>query len=332
MVSINPQLVARPRSCLTIGTMMKLERLLAIVIKLLSHQRVSAQQLANEFGVSKRTIFRDLQSISLSNIPLISTPGKLGGWEIMPEYLLDRRVLSIDDLANLISALNSVDRGVSHPSVKRTLDKMKSLVPPSKKRDVQEKMQYVIIDSLSWGMRQAEQQKLDVLLTAIYDRVLISFTYHNLKKERSKRTIEPMTLLQKGASWYVFGYCLDKDDCRLFRLSRIQKLKRLNTPFTRREIDMNPYRTCPSSADKGSKPTTFTLRFHRDESAFIGDFFGLDNVTYQGKYGTLTVRLPENDWLYGALLSFGDAIQIQSPKRLADLIKQKAQNIIKLYT
>ncbi len=105
----------------------------------------------------------------------------------MPDYLLDRRVLSLDDIANILSALSSVERGISHPSVKQTLDKMSSLIPQSKNKDIAQKMNHVVIDSQPWGMGKSLQNKLTDIQTAIYDSVLITFTYHNLKKEQLAR-------------------------------------------------------------------------------------------------------------------------------------------------
>ncbi|MCP4051141.1 MAG: YafY family transcriptional regulator [bacterium] len=308
---------------------MRLDRLLSIVIKLLSHKRLTTKQLALEFGVSIRTIFRDLQTISLSNIPIVSIQGKQGGWEIMPDYLLDRRVLSLDDIANILSALSSVERGISHPSVKQTLDKMSSLIPQSKNKDIAQKMNHVVIDSQPWGMGKSLQNKLTDIQTAIYDSVLITFTYHNLKKEQLARIVEPMTLLLKGANWYLFGYCQNKKDFRLFRLSRIQKLKISDQSFSRREKSINDYREKAKNPDKSVK---LTLQFHKEASTFISDMFGLEHAEYTGEYGMLQVQLPENEWLYGLLLSFGSSIQICKPKRIADLIKNRAQNIVKLYS
>jgi predicted DNA-binding transcriptional regulator YafY len=308
---------------------MRLDRLLAIVIKLLSHKRLTTTQLAQEFGVSTRTIFRDLQTISLSNIPLLSVQGKQGGWEIMPDFLLDRRVLTVDDIAIMLSAISGVERGISHPALKSTLDKMESLIPPSKKTDIYKKKNHIIIDSLPWDMSKSQQKSLDKLHQAIYDERVISFSYHNLKREKTKRTVEPMTLLLKGSSWYLFGYCLKKNDYRLFRLSRLSDLEIKKETFIRRKREVQSLK---DDSNRPQKTVKLTLQFKLDAGPAIGDMFNLEKAKYTTDHGTITVAVPEDEWVYSFLLGLGDVIKILAPKRIADIIYTRAKNISKLYS
>jgi len=84
---------------------MKMERLLSIIIYLLNHDTVSAAKLAERFAVSKRTILRDIEQISLAGIPVKSLPGANGGYSIMDGFKLDGRLVSAEDQASIITAL-----------------------------------------------------------------------------------------------------------------------------------------------------------------------------------------------------------------------------------
>ena len=81
---------------------MKLERLMAITILLLNRKRVQAQELADRLEVSLRTIYRDLESLNLAGIPIVSYTGAEGGFEIMENFRLDRQMLSFDELIALL--------------------------------------------------------------------------------------------------------------------------------------------------------------------------------------------------------------------------------------
>ncbi|MBT6120707.1 YafY family transcriptional regulator [bacterium] len=309
---------------------MRLERLLAIVIKLLKKKRLTTRELASEFGVSKRTIHRDLQTISLSNIPLVSKQGTNGGWEIMPDYLVDSRVLSADDLSHILSSLSSVQSGFSHPSISKTLDIISSLVPPEKSNDIYKKTNHIIIDSQPWGFKKIQDSLLSTIHKSICEETLISFDYENLKSEKTTREIEPMTLLMKATSWYIFGYCLNKKNYRLFRLSRLSNIQQSKTIFTRRNKTIQDMKQETPYSIKNLTEICFT--FSEPIKRSIGDTFGLDSIIKQ-KNSTykLTINLPENDWLYNFLLGLGEHINIVSPERIQKILKEKAKKIVRKY-
>ncbi|UUZ78753.1 HTH domain-containing protein [Paenibacillus sp. P26] len=94
---------------------MKLHRLLAITMLLLSRKRMSGQELADRFEVSLRTIYRDLETISRAGIPVISYAGADGGYEIMDQYRIDRQMVTLEELHSIVIAL----RGCKHLSTIR---------------------------------------------------------------------------------------------------------------------------------------------------------------------------------------------------------------------
>lgn len=87
---------------------MKIDRLVSIIMILLNKERISAQELAVMFEVSPRTIYRDIDTINMAGIPVRATSGVGGGFEIMPEYKMDKTFFSSDDLSVLLMGLSSL--------------------------------------------------------------------------------------------------------------------------------------------------------------------------------------------------------------------------------
>ena len=87
---------------------MKIDRLVSIIMVLLDKNRIGAQELADMFEVSLRTIYRDIDAINMAGIPVRGTSGVNGGFEIMPEYKLDKKVFSAADLSAILMGLSSL--------------------------------------------------------------------------------------------------------------------------------------------------------------------------------------------------------------------------------
>jgi predicted DNA-binding transcriptional regulator YafY len=108
---------------------MKVDRLVSIIMILLEKKRVSAQKLADTFEVSPRTIYRDIDTISMAGIPIRSTSGVGGGFEIMPDYKVDKKVFSADDLSALLMGLSNLYNIVRGDELIHALAKVKSFIP-----------------------------------------------------------------------------------------------------------------------------------------------------------------------------------------------------------
>lgn len=106
---------------------MKLERLLSIIFKLLNHEIVSASSLANEFQVSSRTIYRDIEAICAAGIPVVSFQGTNGGFGIIEGYKFDKSLMDPNDILNLISVLSSLSSIFEDKDVEHTLERLKML-------------------------------------------------------------------------------------------------------------------------------------------------------------------------------------------------------------
>ena len=105
---------------------MKVDRLVGIIMVLLEKEKIGAKALSDMFEVSLRTIYRDIETINVAGIPIRSTPGLGGGFEIMEEYKVDKTVFSSSDLATILMGLSSVSTMMTGDEIVNALAKVKS--------------------------------------------------------------------------------------------------------------------------------------------------------------------------------------------------------------
>lgn len=313
---------------------MKLERLMAITIILLNRKRVQAQELADRMEVSLRTIYRDLESLSLAGIPIVSYTGTEGGYEIMDSFRLDRQLLSFDELMALFTALRGLQstQAMDDSSMDRLLEKVGALVSRTEQGRLVEREQ-MLVDFTPWRTSEAERKKVDTLNKAIHEKTLIRFAYTDGQGQETERCVEPMGLVLKGYKWYLHGYCLEREDYRIFRLSRIRDLLELEELFQRRDIEL------AALNEKWKQPQSQTrrhvgvvLHFSNTVKVAVADRFDEDEIERLPD-GSFLVRttLLDQDWMIGFLLTFRSELRILEPAHLAAAVRKAALDIAGLY-
>ncbi|MCU6711378.1 YafY family transcriptional regulator [Paenibacillus sp. J5C_2022] len=311
---------------------MKLERLMAITILLLNRKRVQAQELAERLEVSLRTIYRDLESLSLAGIPIVSYTGTEGGYEIMESFRLDRQMLSLDELNVLVTALRGLQstQALTHSHMDRLLNKVGALVSQAEQGRFAAGDQ-ILVDFTPWRSGEAERVKYESLQQAVQDTKLIRFAYTDGKGEETERLIEPMGLVLKRYAWYLHGYCLEREDYRIFKLARMRTLQIQSESFHRRAMTismLNDRWTAPRSERK----VDLVLRFTGEAKVRAADYFDESQIERQPD-GALLVRtaLPDEKWLIGFLLRFRTDVLVVEPAHLADALRDTALEIAALY-
>lgn len=214
---------------------MKIDRLVSIIMVLLDKKRIGAQELADMFEVSPRTIYRDIDAINIAGIPIRSISGVGGGFEIMPEYKIDKKVFSTADLSAILMGLSSLSNMVRGDELVNALAKVKSFIPAEKAKDIEIKTNQICIDLSPWMGNQNIQPYLETIKTALQDCKLLSFEYTAHHGNKTVRTVEPYQLVLKSSHWYFYGYCYTRNDYRLFRLSRMSDLKMRQEVFIPRD-------------------------------------------------------------------------------------------------
>ena len=309
---------------------MKIDRLVSIIMILLEKRRVSAQELADTFEVSLRTIYRDIDAIALSGIPVRAISGAGGGFEILSEYKVDNKVFSADDLASLLTALTalkSFSHAIDGKNAVSALSKIKSLIPSEQAKQIELKAKEIRIDAMPW--QPAPLSALSVVKSAIEQHTLISFSYIDSHSRTTQRTAEPYQLVLKGAHWYVQAFCRLRADYRLFRLSRMVELKALAEQFAPRDFKA----ACLDYTQSDSHlQTSVQLRVKKTALDRLLEFCPYENITENGEeYVIADCPFIENDYCYDMLLSLGDKCECLAPPHVRDEIKRRITRMATLY-
>lgn len=202
-------------------------RLFKIVYYLLNKGKSTAPELAEKFEVSIRTIYRDLDVISASGIPIYATQGKGGGISLMEDYVLDKSLLSDQEQEKILMALQGII-ATENNKEDELLSKLAGLFQ-LKNTD------WIEVDFSNWVKNAHSQDVFDAIKGAIFSKNKINFSYFGSNGCFSNRTVEPIKLIFKSKDWYLYGFCLLKNEFRFFKLTRIKKLEVLTETFVREE-------------------------------------------------------------------------------------------------
>lgn len=301
---------------------MKLDRLLGILTILLQNDRVTAPFLAEKFEVSRRTIGRDIDALCLAGIPVVTYQGGRGGISIAEGYKLDKTVLTTDELSDLIAALKGLGSVSKQSQVERTLDKLSA-----GKDSVVALGDSIIIDLGSYH-KISLTEKIDTIKQAIRERRLVSFDYY-YEKGKMRRKIEPYFITFHWTAWYVFGYCPQRGDFRMFKLARLWELHLCQEAYLPRDIP--PERT---DFEAGfTDENTLVALFDPSVKHQLIETYGLDcyTETEDGKL-RFEFRYTNQAFILGWLLSFGDKAKVLEPVSLAQEMRENAQKMLKHYS
>ena len=308
---------------------MKVDRLVSIIMILLEKKRIGAQELADQFEVSPRTIYRDIDAINMAGIPVRSTSGVGGGFEIMQDYKIDRKVFSTADLSSILMGLSSLSNMIRGDELVNALAKVKSFIPADRAKDIEIQANQIYIDLHPWVGNRNIQPYLETIKTALQESKLLSFEYSDRHGNLSARTAEPYQLVLKSSHWYWQGYCHARKDFRLFKLSRMFNLRILEDSFTPREYP-KPQLDITEILDTIQK--TIKIRIHKSVMDRVLDYCAYEHFSADGD-AYYIVRYPfiENDYYYDILLSFGDKCECLEPLHVREEMKRRIKGIAAIY-
>jgi predicted DNA-binding transcriptional regulator YafY len=301
-----------------------MQRLIETIVLLLNRETVRAQDLADRFGVSTRTIYRDVEELSLAGVPIYMTKGRGGGISLMREFALNRVLLSDQDKESIVLALRTLQT-TRHPEVDSALERIGALI----RQSVGDMDDWVQIDFSQWGSDPDEAGRFSAIKQAILHRCVIAFDYVDSAGSRTSRAAEPMRLIYKGRAWYLYAYCRLKSDFRVFRLSRIKGLVVQEAGFQRRSA---PVPDGLEYDDAAHKPVSLRLRFSPDVLHRVYDDFDERQIA-RNPDGTCDVAtsFPEDEWVYGYILSFGRSVEVLEPLAIREIISRRLREAAAQY-
>lgn len=210
---------------------MKIDRLIGILSILLQREMVTAPYLADQFEVSRRTINRDIEDLCKAGIPIVTKQGVNGGISIMDNYKLERTLLTNTEMQDIFAGLRSLD---SINGTNRYGQLMGKLAAGAS--DFMAGNQSIIIDLSSW-YKEALTSKIEVIRNAIDNCKELEFRYYAPGGE-SERRIKPYYLIFRWSSWYVWGWCNEREDFRLFKLNRLDNVRLSKNVFVKQFVPL----------------------------------------------------------------------------------------------
>jgi predicted DNA-binding transcriptional regulator YafY len=308
---------------------MKIDRLVSIIITLLDKKRIGAKKLADMYEVSLRTIYRDIDTINMAGIPIRAVSGAGGGFEIIPQYKLDKNVFTADDLTAIFTGLTGVSSLMRNSETTNALVKIKSLFPPEKAYEIELKANQISIGVTPWFCGGNAVPIIETIKTALTESKLITFDYIGHFGKKTTRKVQSYQLVFKADRWYLYGYCLLRNDFRLFCLSRILNINLENETFTAQDFPKPQLQFDDILSDRR---INIKLRIHSSIMDRLLDFCAFESFIPDGEEHFI-VDFPfiENDFYYGFLLSYGDKCKCLEPYNVRSELAKRAGEICLIY-
>lgn len=299
-----------------------LNRLLGIIYILMNKGTVTALELSRRFEVSVRTIYRDVENLSMAGIPIYTKKGKNGGISLTDGFVLNKMLVTTEEQQQILAALCSLDE-VGAMDEKETLKKLGDFFQI-------EPRNWVSIDMSDWsGYRQ---ELVNQLKQAILYHRAVEFDYYGQYREMSRRTVEPVQLIFKEYTWYLSAYCRSRQAMRLFKVLRIKNLKETGQAFM---PDGEKYRQdlqMPVKMGNSSVRMEVVLKIVASEAYRIYDRFEEYEI-FRQEDGDFLVRTicTLDDWVYGMILSFGPAAEVLEPEPVREEMKNRLSSMLEHY-
>lgn len=304
---------------------MKIDRLLEIIIYLLNHDNVSARYLAEHFGVSVRTIQRDMTSISSVGIPVYSSGGRCGGYSILPAYKIKNTNIRSDEQQMIIKALESLATSYTNDTLNMLIEKYNSIID-------REGGERVFWDFGVTRENKQVQSMNAMLEQAIAGRNYINFDYRNANGDKSHPRVEPLAIHYKWYAWYMFAYLAEKKEYRTYKIARMQKLQ---TEEVKSSVNHGDIGKLMSDSENAYYKTCIQIEVHFDEAeaGLMEEYFpDCPAERLSENKCRIFIDVPAKERLWKALLlSFGDKVKVVGPSDYRDELIKTAQKFLSNY-
>ncbi|MGL4738709.1 MAG: helix-turn-helix transcriptional regulator [Cellulosilyticaceae bacterium] len=297
---------------------MQVNRLFEIIYILLEKETVTAKEMAERIEVSTRTIYRDIEVLAMAGIPIYMKKGKGGGISLLPDFVLNKTVLTEGEKNSIIAALKAVSL-VDLSEKDAALGKLGSLFGG-------DQADWIEVEFTSWGNVDQEKQIFNTLKETILKKQVVRFAYASGKGEAIRREVYPLKLCFKGQSWYLYGYCTMRQDTRFFKLKRIKELETLEETFAMQA----PRQIFGEDAVYEVSYIALKLRLAPQMAYRIYDECQNYEELEDGSF-IAEVMYPEGEWIYSYIASFGEACEVLAPEEVRQGVIMRLQKTLAKY-
>lgn len=308
--------------------MNRIDRLLALILYLQSRRTCTAEDMADHFGLSVRTIYRDIAALGEAGVPILAEAGI--GYSLMKGYLLPPVNFSEQEAYALSTGVMLAQRMTTHSyneKMQSALDKIKAVLPNEAKHR---------LELLAKGMatpqaNHPQQADLSVLQQAIARQQLLTFDYQNASQTQSSRAVEAAGLVFYLGRWHLIAWCRLRQDFRDFRTDRINNLQLHSEQFQARG-DFN----AKDFLQSGTPPAQLTAQIlfvHTAADRARREWWqGIAKEQQKAEGVEMSVNCSDWGSLACWLLSLGTAAQVLAPDELKQELCRQSQAILALYS
>lgn len=299
---------------------MQIHRLFEIVYILLEKKNVTAKELAEHFEVSARTIYRDVETLAEAGIPIYTNKGKGGGIRLLPEFVLNKTVITQQEKTDILSSLRALG-AVSLEDRNTAFRKLAGFFGDSE-------TDWIEVDFGLWSDGEKEAALFQAAKQAVLQKQVIRFLYNSGRGEALIREVEPLKLIFKGTAWYLYGFCRIRKDFRFFKLRRMSDLVVLEEKFLRKI----PKKVLVLNKEELEKVEWMKVRIRMEKEAAYRGYDDFEHCELQADGSVIAeAYFRETDWLVDHLLSFGDRCEVLEPMKLREEMHEKLQGMLKKY-
>lgn len=294
---------------------MQVHRLIEIIYILLERGKVTAEELAKRFEVSTRTIYRDIETLSMANIPVVMKKGYNGGISLVDGYTLSKAMLTDSEKMEIMSALSAV--GAVEKESNNAISKLSSIFGGNN-------FDWIEVDFSSWYNVSATEEKFEKIKNSILSKTMLEIKYISSNGVSTKRKIAPLKLCFKSQAWYLYGFCYQKNDYRFFKLTRIHEI------IITKEIHnaTAPKKVLKKLEHFNEEQVDVKLKINKCEGSRVYDEFRNIAVDNDGDF-IVEFTFPKSVWLRNYVLSFGNCVKVIEPQYLNKEIKEYLLKMIK---
>jgi predicted DNA-binding transcriptional regulator YafY len=291
--------------------------------------------------VSERTIYRDIEALSMAGIPVYAERGPGGGCRIAEGYRTNLTGLTEDEVRTLF--LPGATRQLADLGISKVLEaamfKLLASLPSAHQRDVERTRQRLYVDTIGWYHTNEEAPYLQVLREGVWQDRKIRMTYRKSNGEITERTVDPLALVAKAGLWYLVA--LSHGDLRVFRVSRVRNAALTDEPCQRPpDFDLEKFWIEWSEDFQTSWPAYFArLRISPAFVPILPHILGesvhalLEEADPPDCEGWITITYPFGSF-EGArsyILGFGTMVEVLEPEELRQSVIQVASGIVEFY-
>ena len=306
---------------------MKYETMIKMLMYLLQKRKITARELAEKYDVSVRSIYRYVEELIISGVPIDIERGRYGGLTIADTYRLPTGYFTREEYTATINALDAMASQISDENVIAAREKLESR--QKYERGEMSICGNIIVDGGTWGDGKKFTEKMQVCEQAVNECRSLIIEYISREGKMSRRTIDPYVLIYKQNIWYVYAFCHNKREFRTFKVGRIRYAAFTDKtfekkPFTRDDIDLNFYYNVEELVD-------VTFRIEKNSLPDAEEWLGIDIIEPCGDAFEAHASLPDDDMLVNKILSYGGAVTVTAPKELKDKVAYTAKKIAEQY-